>query len=101
MAINFGLIWLLSLLAKQNRAGKWLQALLMVQSIFLAVTAGAKLWLYISRFGFTPLRLLSAWGVIVLTVGCVLVLRTLMTGKKSLRLWLYFAAVSFTALCFY
>ena len=59
MAINFFLIWLLSILAKQNRAGKWLQGLLMVQSIFLAVTAGAKLWLYISRFGFTPLRLLS------------------------------------------
>ena len=28
-------------------------------------------------------------------------LRSLMTGKKSFRLWLYFAAGSFTALCFY
>ena len=101
MAINFFLIWLLSLLAKQNRAGKWLEGLLMVQSIFLAVTAGAKLWLYISRFGFTPLRLLSAWAVIVLTAGCILTLRSLMTGKKSFRLWLYFAAGSFTVLCFY
>lgn len=101
MAINFFLIWLLSHLAKQNRAGKWLQGLLMVQSAFLAVTAGAKLWLYISRFGFTPLRLLSAWAVIVLTAGCILMLRSLMTGKKSFRLWLYFAAGSFTALCFY
>lgn len=101
MAINFFLIWLLSILAKQNRAGKWLQGLLMVQSTFLAVTAGAKLWLYISRFGFTPLRLLSAWAVIVLTAGCILMLRSLMTGKKSFRLWLYFAAGSFTALCFY
>lgn len=101
MAINFFLIWLLSILAKQNRAGKWLQGLLMVQSAFLAVTAGAKLWLYISRFGFTPLRLLSAWAVIVLTAGCILMLRSLMTGKKSFRLWLSFAAGSFTALCFY
>ena len=101
MAINFFLIWLLSHLAKQNRAGKWLQGLLMVQSVFLAVTAGAKLWLYISRFGFTPLRLLSAWAVIVLTAGCILTLRSLMTGKMSFRLWLYFAAGSFTALCFY
>lgn len=101
MAINFFLIWLLSHLAKQNRAGKWLQGLLMVQSAFLAVTAGAKLWLYISRFGFTPLRLLSAWAVIVLTAGCILMLRSLMTGKKSFRLWLSFAAGSFTALCFY
>lgn len=101
MAINFFLLWLLSILAKQNRAGKWLQGLLMVQSAFLAVTAGAKLWLYISRFGFTPLRLLSAWAVIVLTAGCILMLRSLMTGKKSFRLWLSFAAGSFTALCFY
>lgn len=101
MAINFFLIWLLSLLTKPTRAGKWLQALLMVQSIFLAVTAGAKLWLYIHRFGFTPLRLLSAWAVVVLTAGCILMLRTLATGKKSFRPWLYFAAGSFTALCFY
>lgn len=101
MAINFFLIWLLSLLTKPTRAGKWLQALLMVQSIFLAVTAGAKLWLYIHRFGFTPLRLLSAWAVVVLTAGCILMLCTLATGKKSFRPWLYFAAGSFTALCFY
>lgn len=101
MAINFGLVWLLSLLTVPTRAGKWLQGLLMVQSIFLAVTAGAKLWLYIARFGFTPLRLLSAWAVTVLTAGCVLVLRTLISGKKGFRQWLYFAAGSFAALCFY
>ena len=101
MAINFGLVWLLSLLAVETRAGKWLQGLLMVQSIFLAVTAGAKLWLYISRFGFTPLRLLSAWAVTVLTAGCLLVLRTLIWGKNGLRLWVYFAAGTFTVLCFY
>lgn len=101
MAINFGLVWLLGLLTKPTRAGKWLQGLLMVQSILLAVTAGAKLWLYISRFGFTPLRLLSAWAVLVLAVGCLLVLRALVWGKKGFRPWLYFAAASFTALCFY
>ena len=101
MAINFFLIWLLSLLTKPNRVGKWLQALLMVQSIFLAVTAGAKLWLYIARFGFTPLRLLSAWAVLVLAAGCLLMLYTLGSGKKTFRLWLYLAAGTFTALCFY
>ena len=101
MAINFFLIWLLSLLTKPNRVGKWPQALLMVQSIFLAVTAGAKLWLYIARFGFTPLRLLSAWAVLVLAAGCLLMLYTLGSGKKTFRLWLYLAAGTFTALCFY
>lgn len=101
MAINFFLIWLLSLLTKASPLGRGLQAVLMVQSIFLAVTAGAKLWLYIARFGFTPLRLLSAWAVLVLAAGCLLMLYTLGSGKKTFRLWLYFAAGTFTALCFY
>ena len=101
MAINFFLIWLLSLLTKASHLGRGLQAVMMVQSIFLVVTAGAKLWLYIARFGFTPLRLLSAWAVLVLAAGCLLMLYTLGSGKKTFRLWLYLAAGTFTALCFY
>ncbi len=101
MAINFFLIWLLSLLTKASPLGRGLQGVMMVQSIFLAVTAGAKLWLYIARFGFTPLRLLSAWAVLVLAAGCLLMLYTLGSGKKTFRLWLYLAAGTFTALCFY
>lgn len=101
MAINFFLIWLLSLLTKESPLGRGLQGVMMVQSIFLAVTAGAKLWLYIARFGFTPLRLLSAWAVLVLAAGCLLMLYTLGSGKKTFRLWLYLAAGTFTALCFY
>ena len=101
MAINFFLIWLLSLLTKESPLGRGLQGVMMVQSIFLAVTAGAKLWLYIARFGFTPLRLLSAWAVLVLAAGCLLMLYTLGSGKKTFRLWLYLAAGSFMVLCFY
>ena len=101
MAINFFLIWLLSLLTKESPLGRGLQGVMMVQSIFLAVTAGAKLWLYIARFGFTPLRLLSAWAVLILAAGCLLMLYTLGSGKKTFRLWLYLAAGTFTALCFY
>ena len=77
------------------------QAVLMVQSLLLAVTAGAKLWLYISRFGFTPLRLLSAWGVLVLAAGCVFVLLSLSGRKNGFRNWLALAVLSFALLCFY
>ena len=59
MGINFLLLGLGKLLTPQSRAGIWLAGILMVQSLLLAVTAGAKLGLYIHRFGFTPLRLLS------------------------------------------
>ena len=80
---------------------KSLSAVLMVQSLLLAVTAGAKLWLYISRFGFTPLRLLSAWGVLVLAAGCVFVLLSLSGRKNGFRNWLALAVLSFALLCFY
>ena len=99
MGINFSLLELANVLAQSCR--KSLSAVLMVQSLLLAVTAGAKLWLYISRFGFTPLRLLSAWGVLVLAAGCVFVLLSLSGRKNGFRNWLALAVLSFALLCFY
>lgn len=101
MGINFLLLGLGKLLTPQSRAGIWLAGILMVQSLLLAVTAGAKLGLYIHRFGFTPLRLLSAWGVLVLGAGCVLTLLGLAGKKHGFRSWVYFTVLTFTALCFY
>ena len=101
MGINFLLLELGSLLAVRNRTGVILSAVLMVQSLLLAVTAGAKLWLYIHRFGFTPLRLLSAWAVVTLSAGCIFTLLHLAGKAHSFRRWLYFAVLTFTALCFY
>lgn len=101
MGINFLLLGLGKLLTPQSRAGIWLAGILMVQSLLLAVTAGAKLGLYIHRFGFTPLRLLSAWGVLVLGAGCVLTLLGLAGKKHGFRSWVYFTVLTFAALCFY
>lgn len=101
MAINFILLELGSLFARVNPLGKGFSGILLVQSLFLAVTAGAKLWLYIARFGFTPLRLLSAWAVVVLSAGCILSLLSLAGHKNGFRNWLYFAVITFTILCFY
>lgn len=99
MGVNFTLLALIRLLAKPH--GRSLTAALMVQSLLLAATAGAKLALYISRFGFTPLRLLSAWGVLVLAAGCVFVLLGLAGRRNGFRNWLYWAVLSFVLLCFY
>lgn len=101
MAINFLLVGLGNLLTKDPRRLVLPCQILMVQSIFLAVSAAGKLLLYIRRFGFTPLRLLSFWAVLVLTAGCLMVIATLRRKKNTLRLWLWFSSFTFTALCFY
>lgn len=86
---------------RENKSLRNLSAALMIESIFLAVTAASKLILYIHRFGFTPLRLLSAWAVLVLTVGCILTLIRLHRPCRTMRIWILFTAASFTLLCFY
>lgn len=105
MCINF---LLLALAAKLGNSSirthtvlKTLCALLMVESVFLAVTAAGKLWLYIRRFGFTPLRLLSFWGIGVLTMGSILALCSLRRPCKAVQKLIWFAAGTFTLLCFY
>ena len=85
----------------RHRVLRGMGTVLMVESIFLAVTAAAKLGLYISRFGFTPLRLLSMWGVLVMTAGCVLTIGSLQGLRGAARKWVWFAAATFTALCFF
>ena len=101
MAINFLLIGLGQLLCKDQAPLRLPGVLLLVETVFLAVTAAGKLVLYIHRFGFTPLRLLSAWGVGVMVYGCLLAAASLNGRKGCFRAWVYGAAVSFTALCFY
>ena len=101
MAINFLLIGLGQLLSRETSSLRLPGLLLLVETVFLAVSAAGKLMLYIHRFGFTPLRLLSAWGVFVMVYGCLLAARSLQGKKSCFKAWVYGAAVSFTALCFY
>ena len=105
MAINFLLLGAAALCSREaparHRVLRGMGTVLMVESIFLAVTAAAKLGLYISRFGFTPLRLLSMWGVLVMTAGCVLTIGSLQGLRGAARKWVWFAAATFTALCFF
>ena len=105
MFINFGL---LAVIAKGGkipiRSQKYLRLfslILMVQSLLLAVTAASKLGLYIARFGFTPLRLLSAWAVLVLAVGSVLAIISILRPFRAVQKWVWFSVASFVLLCLY
>lgn len=105
MILNFLLLGIsekISLVSMRNsKTMRCLYAALMVESLFLACTAASKLVLYIQRFGYTPLRLLSAWGILVLTAGCILTLFSLKTECRGFRKWILFSAATFTLLCFY
>ena len=74
-------------------------AALLIESMLFAVIALSKLALYISCFGLTPLRVQSTWLVCVLLFGSACVLYTHLTGKKSMRVWMIFGAVTLALLC--
>ena len=104
MAVNFALLYLVTRSARGGvrRDGKLLALclVLIAESFLLAVVAFSKLALYISCFGFTPLRLQSAWLVCVLAFGCLCAAASLLREKETMRLWMYFGALSFSLLCY-
>ncbi len=103
MAVNFVLLWLVTRLCRvpvrENRPALILCLILLGESLLFAVVAFSKLALYIDCFGFTPLRLQSSWLVCVLFLGSLAAGWTLVTGKKTLRLWMIVSAVSLSLLC--
>lgn len=105
MAINFGLLVFGAKCCRapfrQHRGLKAISLTLLAQSLLLAVTAAARLGLYITRFGFTPRRLLGVWAVTVLSAGCVLAIATICRPRKVVGKWLLFAAGTFSLLCLY
>jgi hypothetical protein len=103
MAVNFALLWLVSRMSRtpvrENRPTLILCLILLAESLLFAVVAFSKLALYIDCFGFTPLRLQSSWLVCVLFAGCLAFGWNLLTGKKSMRAWMVFSAVTLSTLC--
>lgn len=102
MALNFALLWLVTrMVSPETRQRKGFLAaclLLLAESLLFAVIALSKLGLYISCFGFTPLRLQSSWLSCVLLAGCVLWAWSLLTGRPVFRKWMVFGAVSLSLL---
>ena len=105
MAVNAVLLWLTTRLSTvsgvRERRLKIFCLVLLLESILFSVVAFSKLALYISIYGFTPLRLQSSWLVCVLFAGCVLWIVHLFTAKRVFRIWLIFSAVTMTLLMFY
>ena len=100
MAINLTLFWLVTRTGRQERKPvRWMAAALLIESMLFAVIAISKLALYIGCFGLTPLRVQSTWLVCVLLIGCGCALYTYLTGKKSMRAWMIFGAVTLAFLC--
>lgn len=105
MAVNFVLLWLVSRMSakplRENTPAKLFCAVLLIECMLFAVVAFSKLTLYISCFGFTPLRLQSSWLVCVLFAGCVCAMYSLLRGRKSFRAWMIFGAVTLSLLHLY
>ena len=103
MGLNFALLWLVTRMSRrpvrEEKASLLLCLILLAESMLFAVVAFSKLALYIDCFGFTPLRLQSTWLVCVLFAGCLAFGWNLLSGRKTLRIWLVFSAVSLSLLC--
>lgn len=105
MGINFCLLWLVTRMSKSEESGgktlRVLSLVILAESMLFAVIALSKLVLYISVYGFTPLRLQSSWLVCVLLAGCVLWAYNILTGRPAFRKWMYFGAVTLSLLTLY
>ncbi len=104
MAINLSMICMLAKLGRvrihTDFKLKSLVILFLAESIFFAFSAFTKLLFYISAYGFTALRVLSTWWVVVLTMAVMAALISLLTQRKVIDKLLYFAVLSFTIICF-
>ena len=64
------------------------------ESVLFSVIAASKLLLYIQRFGFTPLRIQSFWFIGVLLAACLAASYSLLTGKRSYKIWILYSGIS-------
>ena len=98
IALNFGLIMTALITSarslRRTALGKALMTVLQAENLLFALSAALKLWLYFHAFGITSLRLQGAWGILVLSCGCVCWLIWLWTGRKTGRFWCCFIAVT-------
>ena len=102
MVLNFGLLWLAlrssKISSREHRVLRIAATVILAESLLLAITAASKLWLYIDCFGFTPLRLQSAWLIAVLSAGMISSIWSLWTGRRSVRAWAIFGGLSLALL---
>ena len=104
MAVNFALLWIITRMSREtvwtHKGLKIISLILLAESLLFAVIAASKLWLYIDCFGYTPLRLQSAWLICSLAFGCLCAIWSILRKKQTFRVWVIFSAVTLTALHF-
>lgn len=100
MVINFILLWLSTRTAETYKTPvKIACTVLNAESMIFALIAFLKIFMYIYRYGFTPLRLESIWAATVLFLACVAAGVNMLTEKKTARIWFYVSALSLAGLC--
>ena len=102
MVVNSAVLWLATrMVTQEKKHEKGFLALclcLLAESVLFSLIAFSKLALYISIYGFTPLRLQSTWLVCVLLAACLLWGFTLLTGRPVFRKWMIFGAATLSIL---
>ncbi len=98
--INFILLWLRTRTSvnyeKPIRAAS---LILNGESMLFAIIAFLKIMMYITAYGFTPLRLQSIWAAVVLFYACICVMINILTRKKTAKPWFLGSAATLAILC--
>ena len=100
MVVNFLLLWLATRTSKKSPLIKAGGTILLLETIFFAVIDFLKIYMYLRAYGFTPLRLQGIWLTSVLLFASVCMLVSLLSGKKTARIWFIGSAVTMAALAF-
>ncbi|MBQ4001809.1 MAG: DUF4173 domain-containing protein, partial [Lachnospiraceae bacterium] len=74
--------------------------ILLLETILFAVVDFLKIYMYLKAYGFTPLRLQGIWLTSVLLFASVCMLISLLSGKKTARIWFIVSAVTMVGLAF-
>lgn len=84
---------------RQSRGLRGLGIALCTANLLFAVIAFSKLWLYISRFGLTSLRVLAGYAITVVAVWSALSIASLLKPFGAVVWGIRLAAVLFCLLC--
>ena len=103
--LNFAVLGVFYLIAKKplwdQKGTRFAATILFIFTGLLALLAGWKLFgIYIYLYGPTPLRLISAWFILVLLVWCLLTLIRFYKPIQAIRIGIFYALMSFTLLCY-
>ena len=103
--LNFAVLGVFYLIAKKplwdQKGTRFAATILFIFTSLLALLAGWKLFgIYIYLYGPTPLRLISAWFILVLLVWCLLTLIRFYKPIQAIRIGIFYALISFTLLCY-